>query len=93
MAMSSPNIPESQALKDKIKLAIERSSRQVIEQFRDAVPYRLKLQNLKMLKAKRSNIIIQFSSLELSWETFFLIFEDLKISISVKLEVDVEDSS
>ncbi|WMV13527.1 hypothetical protein MTR67_006912 [Solanum verrucosum] len=52
MADVSPNVPVCQVLKDKIKSAIERSNRRVIEWFRDAVPYHPKLRNLKMLKAK-----------------------------------------
>uniref|UniRef100_M1DNP5 Uncharacterized protein n=1 Tax=Solanum tuberosum TaxID=4113 RepID=M1DNP5_SOLTU len=45
-------VPAFQDMKEKIKSAIERSSRQVAEWFRDAVLDRPKLQNLKMLKAK-----------------------------------------
>uniref|UniRef100_M1DKI1 Uncharacterized protein n=1 Tax=Solanum tuberosum TaxID=4113 RepID=M1DKI1_SOLTU len=41
-----------QALKEKIKLARERSSQRIIEWFRDAVLDRPKLQTWKMLKAK-----------------------------------------
>ncbi|WMV36748.1 hypothetical protein MTR67_030133 [Solanum verrucosum] len=41
-----------QDLKEEIKSAIEMGSRVVAERFRDAVPYRPKLQNLKMMKAK-----------------------------------------
>ncbi|WMV24880.1 hypothetical protein MTR67_018265 [Solanum verrucosum] len=41
-----------QALKDKIKSAIERSSWRVADRFYDAVLDRPKLQNLKMMKAK-----------------------------------------
>uniref|UniRef100_M1AUA2 Uncharacterized protein n=1 Tax=Solanum tuberosum TaxID=4113 RepID=M1AUA2_SOLTU len=52
MADVSPNVPVCQALKEKIKSAIERGNRRVAERFRDAVPHRPKLQNLKMLKAK-----------------------------------------
>uniref|UniRef100_M1DE65 Putative plant transposon protein domain-containing protein n=1 Tax=Solanum tuberosum TaxID=4113 RepID=M1DE65_SOLTU len=40
--MVSPNIPVCQALKKKIKSAIEKSSQRVTEQFRDAVLYRPK---------------------------------------------------
>ncbi|KAG5579821.1 hypothetical protein H5410_050448 [Solanum commersonii] len=42
-AMVSPNVPVCQTLKEKIKLAIERSNQRVAERFRDAVPYRPKL--------------------------------------------------
>uniref|UniRef100_M1DH69 Integrase core domain containing protein n=1 Tax=Solanum tuberosum TaxID=4113 RepID=M1DH69_SOLTU len=49
MALVSPNVPVCKVLKDKIK-AIERSSRRVAEWFREAVPYRPKLQSLKLLK-------------------------------------------
>uniref|UniRef100_M1DPU1 Uncharacterized protein n=1 Tax=Solanum tuberosum TaxID=4113 RepID=M1DPU1_SOLTU len=41
-----------QALKEIIKSAKERSSRRVAEQFRDVVPYRPKLQNLKDAEGK-----------------------------------------
>uniref|UniRef100_M1DN46 Polyprotein protein n=1 Tax=Solanum tuberosum TaxID=4113 RepID=M1DN46_SOLTU len=43
MALTSPNVPMCQALKEKIKSAIEKSSRQVTERFRDAVLHRPKL--------------------------------------------------
>uniref|UniRef100_M1DUG6 Uncharacterized protein n=1 Tax=Solanum tuberosum TaxID=4113 RepID=M1DUG6_SOLTU len=52
MAMISPKVQVCQAMKGKIKSAIERSSQQVAEWFRDAVLDCPKLQNLKMLKAK-----------------------------------------
>uniref|UniRef100_M1DS29 Uncharacterized protein n=1 Tax=Solanum tuberosum TaxID=4113 RepID=M1DS29_SOLTU len=52
MATILPKVPVCQTLKEKIKSAIERRSRQVTEWFRDAVLDRPKLQNLKMLKAK-----------------------------------------
>uniref|UniRef100_M1DJQ7 Uncharacterized protein n=1 Tax=Solanum tuberosum TaxID=4113 RepID=M1DJQ7_SOLTU len=42
---------------EKIKSAIERSSRRVTEQFRDAVPYRPKLQNFKDAEGKRKTAI------------------------------------
>lgn len=48
----SPKVLVCQALKDKIMLAIERSSRRVAERFRDAKLDRPQLQNLRMLKAK-----------------------------------------
>uniref|UniRef100_M1DKA6 Uncharacterized protein n=1 Tax=Solanum tuberosum TaxID=4113 RepID=M1DKA6_SOLTU len=89
--MVSPNVPVCQALKEKIKLAIERSSRRVGERFRDAMLYRPKLQNLKLLKAKVKRRFFKLESLELSLETIFSLA--LKISISEKLEVGVEDSS
>ncbi|KAG5619775.1 hypothetical protein H5410_004993 [Solanum commersonii] len=41
-AMVLPNVLVCQALKEKIKSAIERSSRRVVERFCDAVPYRPK---------------------------------------------------
>ncbi|WMV30761.1 hypothetical protein MTR67_024146 [Solanum verrucosum] len=43
LAMISPKVPVRQALKEKIKWAIERSSRHVAERFRDAVLDRPKL--------------------------------------------------
>uniref|UniRef100_M1DYE3 Uncharacterized protein n=1 Tax=Solanum tuberosum TaxID=4113 RepID=M1DYE3_SOLTU len=52
MAMISSKVPVCQALKVKIKSAIEKSSRRVAERFCDAVLDLPKLQNLKMLKAK-----------------------------------------
>ncbi|WMV54947.1 hypothetical protein MTR67_048332 [Solanum verrucosum] len=52
MALISPNVPVCQALKEKIKSVIKRSSRRVVEQFRDVVPYRPKLQNLKDTEGK-----------------------------------------
>uniref|UniRef100_M1DCM7 Uncharacterized protein n=1 Tax=Solanum tuberosum TaxID=4113 RepID=M1DCM7_SOLTU len=48
----SPKVPVCQALKEKIKSAIEKGSRCVVEWFRDAVLDHPKLQNLRMLKAK-----------------------------------------
>uniref|UniRef100_M1D8U9 Uncharacterized protein n=1 Tax=Solanum tuberosum TaxID=4113 RepID=M1D8U9_SOLTU len=52
MDMISPKAPVCQALKEKIKSAIEWSSRRVAERFRDAVLDRPKQQNVRMLKAK-----------------------------------------
>ncbi|KAG5610296.1 hypothetical protein H5410_021577 [Solanum commersonii] len=52
IAMVSPNVLVYQALKEKINLAIKRSSQRVAEQFYDAMTYHPKFQNLKMLKAK-----------------------------------------
>uniref|UniRef100_M1DNB5 Uncharacterized protein n=1 Tax=Solanum tuberosum TaxID=4113 RepID=M1DNB5_SOLTU len=46
-----------QALKEKINSVIEMSSRRVVERFRDAMLYRPKLQNLKLLKAKAKSTI------------------------------------
>ncbi|WMV57667.1 hypothetical protein MTR67_051052 [Solanum verrucosum] len=51
-ALASPNVPVCEPLKEKFKSAIEKSSQRVTERFRDALPYRPKLHNLKMLKAK-----------------------------------------
>ncbi|WMV30594.1 hypothetical protein MTR67_023979 [Solanum verrucosum] len=51
-AKISPNVPVCQALKKKIKSAIEMSSQRVVERFRDAMLDCLELWNLKMLKAK-----------------------------------------
>uniref|UniRef100_M1DFN2 Putative plant transposon protein domain-containing protein n=1 Tax=Solanum tuberosum TaxID=4113 RepID=M1DFN2_SOLTU len=53
MAMISPKVPVCQALKKKIESAIQKRSGRVTEPFRDAVLDRPKLQNLKMLKAKK----------------------------------------
>ncbi|KAG5614615.1 hypothetical protein H5410_014439 [Solanum commersonii] len=57
MALVSLNVPMYQALKEKIKLLIEKSSRQVVEQFRDAMPYRTKLQDLKDAEGKSKKAI------------------------------------
>uniref|UniRef100_M1DWK5 Polyprotein protein n=1 Tax=Solanum tuberosum TaxID=4113 RepID=M1DWK5_SOLTU len=57
--MVSPNVPVCQALMDKIKLVIERSSRRVAERFHDVVLDHQKLQNLKMRKNKAERILIQ----------------------------------
>uniref|UniRef100_M1D975 Uncharacterized protein n=1 Tax=Solanum tuberosum TaxID=4113 RepID=M1D975_SOLTU len=52
MTITSPKVPVCQALKDKIKLARERSSQRIAKWFRDAVLDCPKLQTLRMLKAK-----------------------------------------
>uniref|UniRef100_M1D840 Polyprotein protein n=1 Tax=Solanum tuberosum TaxID=4113 RepID=M1D840_SOLTU len=52
MAITSPKVPVCQALKEKIKLVRERSTRRIAESFRDAVLDLPKLQTLRMLKAK-----------------------------------------
>uniref|UniRef100_M1DIF5 Uncharacterized protein n=1 Tax=Solanum tuberosum TaxID=4113 RepID=M1DIF5_SOLTU len=52
MAIISPKVVVCQALKVKLKSAIEMSSRRVAEWFRNAVLDHPKLQNLRMLKAK-----------------------------------------
>uniref|UniRef100_M1DK27 Uncharacterized protein n=1 Tax=Solanum tuberosum TaxID=4113 RepID=M1DK27_SOLTU len=52
VAIISPKVPVCQGLKEKIKLARERSSRRVTEWFRGTMLDRPKLQNLRMLKAK-----------------------------------------
>uniref|UniRef100_M1DXL8 Polyprotein protein n=1 Tax=Solanum tuberosum TaxID=4113 RepID=M1DXL8_SOLTU len=52
MAMISPKVVVFQALKEKIKSALERRSWRGAERFRGAVLDHPKLQNLKMLKAK-----------------------------------------
>uniref|UniRef100_M1DRA2 Uncharacterized protein n=1 Tax=Solanum tuberosum TaxID=4113 RepID=M1DRA2_SOLTU len=57
MALVSPNVPVCQALKEKIKSEIERSSRRITDQFRDAVPYRPKLQDLKDAEGKSKKAI------------------------------------
>uniref|UniRef100_M1DP06 Uncharacterized protein n=1 Tax=Solanum tuberosum TaxID=4113 RepID=M1DP06_SOLTU len=46
-----------QAIKEKIKSAIEKSSRLVAEQFRNAVPYHPNLQDLKDAEGKRKKAI------------------------------------
>ncbi|KAG5595451.1 hypothetical protein H5410_036683 [Solanum commersonii] len=51
MAMISPNILVCQALKEKIKSVIEKSSRRITKRFREVVQYHPKLQSLKLLKA------------------------------------------
>ncbi|KAG5610155.1 hypothetical protein H5410_021436, partial [Solanum commersonii] len=43
MALTSSNVPMCQALKEKIKSAIEESSQRVAKRFRDAVLHRPKL--------------------------------------------------
>ncbi|WMV08524.1 hypothetical protein MTR67_001909 [Solanum verrucosum] len=53
----SPNVPVCQALKEKIKSPIDRSSRRVTEQFRDTVPYRPKLQDFKDVEGKSKKAI------------------------------------
>uniref|UniRef100_M1D9Z9 Uncharacterized protein n=1 Tax=Solanum tuberosum TaxID=4113 RepID=M1D9Z9_SOLTU len=52
MAIVLPKVPVCQALKEKLKSAIKKSSQRVGERFRDVVLDQPKLQNLKMLKAK-----------------------------------------
>uniref|UniRef100_M1DF42 Putative plant transposon protein domain-containing protein n=1 Tax=Solanum tuberosum TaxID=4113 RepID=M1DF42_SOLTU len=52
MAMISPNVPVCQAMKEKIKSAIERNCGRVIERFLDAVSYLPKLQSLRLVNAK-----------------------------------------
>uniref|UniRef100_M1DHQ9 Uncharacterized protein n=1 Tax=Solanum tuberosum TaxID=4113 RepID=M1DHQ9_SOLTU len=52
VAIQPPKVPVCQALKERTKLARERSSQQITEWFRNAVCVRLKLQTLRMLKAK-----------------------------------------
>ena len=52
MTTISPKVLVCQALKEKIKLERERNSWRVAEWFRDAVLDCLKLQNLRIMKAK-----------------------------------------
>uniref|UniRef100_M1A2T3 Uncharacterized protein n=1 Tax=Solanum tuberosum TaxID=4113 RepID=M1A2T3_SOLTU len=52
IALVSPNVPVCQALKEKIKSAIERSSRRIVEQFRDTMPYTQSYRTSRMLKVK-----------------------------------------
>uniref|UniRef100_M1DGB8 Uncharacterized protein n=1 Tax=Solanum tuberosum TaxID=4113 RepID=M1DGB8_SOLTU len=55
-------VPLYQALKAKIKSAIEMSSRRVAEWFRDAVLDRPKLHNLRIVKAKAKRSIGPWSA-------------------------------
>lgn len=53
MTIVLPNVPMSKNLKEKIKLAIKRYSRRVIERSHDAMTYCLKIKNLKIVKEKK----------------------------------------
>ncbi|WMV24232.1 hypothetical protein MTR67_017617 [Solanum verrucosum] len=57
MVIRPPKVPVCQALKEKTKLARERSSRQIAEWFLNAVLYGPKLQNMRMIKAKEKRVM------------------------------------
>ncbi|KAG5580076.1 hypothetical protein H5410_050703 [Solanum commersonii] len=90
MSLVSPNAPAYQALKEKIKLAKERSSWRVVKLFRDAVLYRPKLQDLLDAEGKSKKAIqmtkgrIIYLELRTQFDRHFSLA--LKISISKKLE-------